>query len=356
MKQAQRFVLITSIMLLLVMIIGCSFQSEPKKALLAATLKTMDAKSYKMLMTIGLDKWDLPPNTEVKSQGLSTALIAGILKDATIKADVLYSKEPSLRTDIKMDVTLPSLLDTKLSVPMIMTDKKLYIQLPSIPLVGLPESAVGKYIVVDLEEQAKQEGREAASFNAAEQLKLVQELSGAALKHFDEKTYFKEVKAADASLPEGLKTDQIVHFSINEGNYSGTVETVVNKVLPEMLELVLSNDAYLTALQIKKADAEKWKSELETDKTGVLNILQNDVKVHAFDLTGAIKGGYLVYQAGKFDVDVNDKQSGLTTGMGFTFASEYVDFGKEIKFEQDIPADALTPEQFKELIGAATKL
>lgn len=355
MKQVQRYALIMVIMVTMI-IAGCSAKTPPKEALQAASLKTMEAKSYKASMTFQLDQLEIPESPEVDATGFSTAAVAGIIKDATIKADVTYQKDPEMRADVNLEVVLPGMMDMKLAIPMIMTEKMLYVKVPNIPMLGIPESIADKFVQIDLEELAEQQGTPAITFDVAEQQKLAQELSAAVLKHFDEKTYFSELKAADAGLPEGLKADQVVKFAISQENYPQTVETLVNKALPEILDILLKNDTFLESAQIEKADLEQMKADLDTNKTEILNVLQNDLKFSALELTGAIKDKYLVYQGGKIGLEVKDEESGLDAKVGLSFSAQYSELDKEVKFEQDIPTDALTMDQLTELFGGGAGL
>jgi hypothetical protein len=347
MKQVQRFALIAVIIMTMI-IAGCSAKTPPKEALLAASMKTMEATSYKMSTTLQLDELELPESPELEA-GMSTASIAGMIKDATIKADAIYTKDP-MRLDMNMEVILPGMMDMKLEIPMIITDKVVYVKIPNIPMLGIPETIVDKYVQIDIEELAAEQGAE-LNMDVAAQQKLVQELSAALLKHFDEKTYFSELKAKDAGLPEGVSADQVVKFAISEENYAQTVETLVNKALPELLDIMLSNDSFLEYAQLEKADLEQAKADLETNKTEILNVLQNNLKFNVLELTGAIKGDNLVYQAAKVSMQVKDEASGLDTKIGLSVTTEYSELNEKVTFEQEIPTDALTTDELTELFG-----
>ncbi|GKU77006.1 hypothetical protein [Paenibacillus sp. L3-i20] len=351
MKRISRYVLIVT-MIMVVVISGCSSKTPPKAALQAAILKTTGAESYKLSMTVQIDELDIPVATSVNNFPIGS--FAGVLKDATIKIDAIYSKK-SVRTDMNVEVVLPGMMDMKIAFPMIMKDKLLYIKLPEIPLIQLPESVVGKYIVIDADKLAAKQGTK-TGISVAEQQKLIQELSEASLKHFDEEKYFNNVKVADAGLPEGVKVDQVVKFVIDEGNYAGTAELLANKVLPELLDVVLSNETAQRALQVDKAKLEKLRADWDTNKTELLNVLQNDFKIHVLELMGAIKDKYLVHQNGKINVEATNKESGLTKKIGFTFAGQYSEIDKDLTFNQEIPTDALPWDQVKQLLAAPSAL
>lgn len=352
MKQVKRYALMAMIIMTMI-VAGCSTSTPPKEALQSATLKTMEAKSYKMSMTMQLDELEIPESPETEANPFSTAAIAGMLKDITIKADAVYAKDP-MRTDMNMEIVLPGMMDMKLAIPMIVTPEVMYVKIPAIPMLGIPESIANKYVMIDMKELAEQQGA-SVNMDIAAQQQLVKDASVLLLKHFDEKTYFSELKAADAGLPEGMKADQVVKFAISEENYGQTVETIVNKLLPELLDLLLANEDFLKSAQLEKADLEKAKADLETNKTEMLNVLQNKMKLNVLELTGAIKDKYLVYQGGKVGLEVNDEESGMNAKIGLSFTAQYSELDKEVKFE-DLPTDAITMDQLTELFGGAAGL
>lgn len=336
MKKVQK-IAVLCLAVILVIIAGCSSAKPPREALQSAMTKMTKADSYAMKMSIGLNELEIPQEI-TQSDAAGAAALIGMLKDATITIDATYQKNP-MRTDMNMQIVLPGDMEMKLTIPMIMTEETLYVKVPAIPMLPLPDSLTGKYIKIDLKELAAQEGTPAIDMEA--QQKLGQDIAQVLLKNFDEKTYFSEPKAADAGLPSDLKADQVVLFQINESNYSKTVETVINKVLPEIIDLLLKNEDALKALQLEKADVEKMKTELETNKTELTNVLQNDIKVNTMKLTGAIKDGYLVYQDGKMNIEATDKDSGQKMKIGMNMSASYSDFNKAIEFPE-LPADAIT--------------
>lgn len=344
MKKAKKITVLL-LAVILIVIAGCSSGKPPKEALTAAMAKNAEANSYKLKMSLGLDELVIPQNAEVQAEAAAAAAMVGMLKGAAINIDAVYKKDP-MRMDMNVEIVIPGDMEMKLTVPMIMTQDLLYVKIPQTPMLPLPETVTGKYIKIDLKELAAQQG--GAEIDMAEQQKLGKELGEALLKHFDERTYFSEPKAEDAGLPAKLKADQIVAVEVNESNYAQTVDTVVEKVLPEIIDLLLNNEAYLKSLQLQKADIEKFKSELEANKAEMLNVLKNDVKVNQLKLTGAIKDGYLVYQAGQVNIEAKDKATGQQVSLGLHFDANITDIDKEVTFEE-LPADALSLDELTKM-------
>ncbi|OMF29053.1 hypothetical protein BK133_18065 [Paenibacillus sp. FSL H8-0548] len=351
MKKVQKIAVIL-LAVIIVVIAGCSSAKPPKEALQAAMTKITEADSYAVKMSLGLDELEIPQDAAMQGDLAATAAIVGMIKDATITVDAVYQKEP-MRTDLNMNIVIPGDMEMKLTVPMIFTDQILYIKVPQIPMLPLPETITGKYIKIDLKELAEQQG--AAGLDLTTQQKLGQEIGEVLLKNFDEKTYFSELKASEAGLPADLKADQVVAFEINEGNYPQTVETVVNEVLPAVLDILLKNEASLQSLQLEKADIEQLKTDLETNKEEILNTLKNDIKVNTLKFTGAISDGYLSYQAGKLNFEASDEASGQKMKLGLHYDVIYSDIGKEPKFEE-IPTDVITIDELTQMFQLPTGL
>lgn len=339
---------LVAILVMAAIVAGCSGSKAPKAALQDAMLSTMEAGSYKLSMTMQVDELELPPSADAATGGMPAVNIGGIIKDALMNVEAVYSKD-SKRTDMTLELVLPGMMNMTLAVPIIIAEQKVYLKLPAIPLLPIPAAVTDKYIEVDLKELAERQG-DGASIDIEAQQKLSQELSVAVLKHFDEKTYFSEIKAGDANLPEGVKADQVVKFAITEENYPKTVETLVNQVIPEVLDILLANEAYLKTLNVAVEDLESAKANLESNKTEALNVLQNNVKLNVLELTGAIQGKHLVYQDGRIGVDATDPDSGENMKLGLSFSIQYSDIGKEVTFENELPTETITIDQLMAML------
>ncbi|WP_139990643.1 hypothetical protein [Paenibacillus paridis] len=351
MKKVQKIAVLL-LAVILVVIAGCSSGKPPKAALQSAMTKISEADSYALKMSFGLDELEIPQDAAIEGDMAATAAIVGMLKDAAITVDAVYQKNP-MRTDMNMQIVIPGDMEMKLTVPMIMTEETLYVKVPQIPMLPLPETITGKFIKIDLKELAEQQG--AAEIDVEAQQKLGKELGEVLLKNFDEKTYFSQPKAEDAGLPADYKADQVVAFEINESNYPQTVDTIVNKALPEVLDVLLKNEATLKTLTLEKADIEKFKTDLEANKAEILDTLKNNVKINTLKATAAISDGYLSYQAGKLNFEASDEASGQKVKLGMHFDVIYSDINKKPTFEE-IPADAITLDELTQMFQLPTGL
>ncbi|WP_336776744.1 hypothetical protein [Paenibacillus sp. MMO-58] len=337
MKTVQRLAYVALIAVLFV-IAGCSSGDAPPKQALQDAMKNMEKlDGYSAKMSLGIDNIELPAS-EAQNGIDMTTVITGMMKGAKLDIKMVYAKEPK-RTDMELNLLLSG---TTITIPMIMTDDKLYMKLPALPMLQLPESAAGKFVELDLKALAEQQGAAATTLDAAAQQQLVQELGAVVLKHFDEKTYFKSVKAKDAGIPDEVKADQVIQFKMDESNYKQSVEAIVNEMVPELLTVIASNDSYLQAIQKSKGDVEKMKTDWETDKAAKIDYLNQNVKVNELSVTGAInKDKMLAYQAGKVNVELTDKDTGGTTKVNVHYDMTYGDLNGNPKFLYEVPTDAV---------------
>ncbi|GLX71380.1 hypothetical protein [Paenibacillus glycanilyticus] len=342
MKIVQRLAYVALLAVLLV-IAGCSSSDTPPKQALQDAMKNMeDLDSYSANMSLGIDNVELPAGSAQNELNMAT-VITGMLKGAKLDIKMVYAKEPQ-RTDMELNLHLSG---TTITIPMIMTDEKLYMKLPALPMLQLPESAKDKFIELDLKTLAEQQGAAASTLDVAASRQFANDLGQVILKHFDEKTYFKSVKAKDAGVPEDVKAEQIVQFKVDDSNYEQSVQMVVNEMVPELLTVISSNESYLQAIQKSKEDVEKLKTDWEASKQAKIDYMNQNVKVSELSMIGAInKDKLLTYQAGKVNVEVTDKATSGVFKLNVHFDMKYSDINGDSKFLYEIPAD---PVKFEDL-------
>jgi hypothetical protein len=338
--------------IMLVVVAGCSAGKPPKEALSAAMTKIGKADSYKMNMTFGLNELEIPEDLASQEDAAVTAMVIGMFKDAQITIDGTYQKNP-LRMDMNVEVVIPGDMEMKLSVPLKLTEDALYVKIPQIPMLMLPETITGKFIKFDLNELTSQEGMPEIDVEA--QKKLSQELSAAVLKHFDEKTYFSQPKPEDAGIPADLKVDQVVAVEINDSNYAVAIDTIIDKALPEVIELLLNNEEYLKLLSLEKADVETFKSDFEANKAEAKETFKKDVKINKLKMISGIQDGYAVYQAGEVNVQAADDELGGTMKIGLDLKMTLTDINKKLELEA-LPTDVIPSAELEQMFGSALGL
>ncbi|MFD0712867.1 hypothetical protein [Paenibacillus sp. GCM10027626] len=337
---------------ILMVVTACSSGKPPKEAAVSALSKMTELKSYTFKGSFGFDEVEIPQDLADSAEAAGAAAVVSMLKGAKVDVKGTYQADP-MRSDITLDLTLGSADSSfNLSIPMIMTKEKMWVKVPAIPGLPIPEEISGKFVEIDTKKLMEE--AETPMPDTALMQKLGQEALKVLLDGFDEKTYFSELKAKDVQgLPEGMKPDQIVRFAITPDNFDDTVKTLVSTVIPKLIDTVASKEEYMTALNLKKEDLEQAKKEVtatdDSEITKALEEMKKDLVVHELSMTGAIKGGYLTYQDVRANLEFTPEDSEKVK-LGFHFSTTYDDINKSVKFENEIPSDAISIE---ELFGGA---
>ncbi len=351
MKPTQKIVAILLVIMLAV-VAGCSSGKPPKEALSAAMTKASEAESYKMNISLGLNELEIPNDLTTQTDSAAAAMVLGMFKNAQITIDGIYQKSP-MRMDMNVEIVIPGDMEMKLTVPFKVTEDAVYLKIPQIPMLMLPDTLTGKFIKVDKDELEGQGDLPAIDVNA--QKALADELGSAFFKHFDEKTYFSQPKPEDAGIPDNLKVDQVVTVEVNESNYAGAIDTIIDNALPEILELILNNQEYLNMLSLEKTDVEAFKADFEQNKAEAKDTLKKDIKINKLKLTSAIQDGYVVYQNGEVNVQAADEELGGTVKIGLDVTSTLSDINKKVELEE-LPTDVIPYSELEQMLGGALGL
>ncbi|WP_308637082.1 hypothetical protein [Paenibacillus silvisoli] len=351
----------------LAVLAGCSSASSPKEAIMDAMAKNQEATSMTYKGTLTIDDFALPPAAVLGAEGAAsadggggvnpsaavTSMMFAFLKGAVINVHGAVQKSPQ-RAELTMDIALGS-GDVKLnlSVPMIITEDKTWIKVPQIPGLPLPETIAGKFVEIDMKKLEQEQG----TAGVAETPQIGQELLQALLGSLDEKTFYSEPDAADVKgLAADQKVDQLVRFSINESNVEDAWTAIMEKAAPQVIDILLKNEAYAKALKLSKADLEAAKKELaDKQKDGKLQAavdeMKKSVKIHQLDVTGGITDDYLTYEG--VDVNVESADTAAAQGMkfGMHFDLSLADINKDVKFEYELPTDAVPVEKLQDMLG-----
>ncbi|MCM3749456.1 hypothetical protein M3223_19060 [Paenibacillus pasadenensis] len=335
----------------LVMAAGCTSESASPKAELEKAMASLSAaKSYTFNTTATFKELSMPQAAaneggQGQTGSLAPGSIGDMLNGLKLTMDGVYQKDP-MRTDANIKLTMPGNPSVELTLPMIMTGDKLYVQIPAIPGIQVPQELVGKYVMLDTAKMAQEQGQPAQMLDPSIQQRLMMDAGAAFIKPFDEKTYFKSLKAEDAGVPADLKPDSVVQFGIDSSNGEQAITTAVEQALPAVLDVVLSNEAYLKALGLDKAKVEEQKKQLADNKSELSAKLKQELKLNEVKIISAIKDGKLAYQS----LDANIEYSGSAEGSGpvklvMNNVTAYSKVDEAAAFTQEIPKDAVSVEE-----------
>ncbi|AIQ26856.1 MULTISPECIES: DUF6612 family protein [Paenibacillus] len=337
---------------------GCAKKEAPKEALSAAANKVAAMTSYEMKTKLTVN--DLTIDTGTSEADATTGQILSMLKNAELTVDGVYQAEP-MQTELTMVLNLKGDMAMSFTVPMVMTAEKLYVKVPSIPFLPLPETIVGKFVEVDLKELAEQEGAEfnPSAMDTQKVQKLSNEVMNTLLGEYDEEKYFNEIKPKEAGLPEGVEAKQVVQFQVTNDNVKEALTILVNNALPKIID-ILGKDEYKELLKIDAADLAKAKEELQSSEARAefdkdLAELNTHLTINQFHLNTAINDdNFPVYQDMLMDIKVNDPEQGENVALSMTASNQYSKINEKQTFQIGIPQgeDVITLEELQQQFGA----
>ncbi|GJM83690.1 hypothetical protein HMSSN139_61860 [Paenibacillus sp. HMSSN-139] len=343
------------VMLSVVLVLsGCSSKKEPKEALSSAAVKALEMNSYVLENQIKILDFSVEGAAEAESPEVGAVL--SMLKNAEINIKQIFQKDP-MQTEATLEVKLTGDMTTTIAVPLVITPEKLYVKVPSIPFLPMPESVTGKFLVLDMKELAEQSGEEFNPdlFNPEKSQKLGTELMGALFAEYESGAYFTNIDPKEASLPEGFKAKQVVQFAITNENVKEAVTILVNQALPKMLD-ILAKEEYRSMLQLTSEEIDQAKKELQEgnqDELGkALDEMKNNLQINKFTVDTAIdENNYPAYYNVQADVAVNDPETQENIKVAVQMTSRFTQINEKPAFEIGIPTDTLTLEQLQEEMG-----
>lgn len=337
-------------------LVGCTKKEEPKAAVKAAATNAAQMTSYAMTSQFKITNLAFTTADGKASTDPTTAQIANTLKNAQVSVTGMYQSNP-MQTEMTMNLNLSDgAINIKL--PMIMTQETMYVKIPQIPMLPLPETVVGKFLKLDLKELAEMEGQEYKPLSVETSQKLSQELSSAVLDKYDQAKYFKDVDKKDAALPEGVDAKQVVQFAVTNENAKEAVTIFVKQALPAVLD-VLSKEEYRSALNITQSDLDEVKKSLQSEDsqnefTKTVNEMDKYMTLNQFHVDTAINDdNFPVYQKMVMDAVFANPDTKENVKVALEGSSQYSKINEKQTFSLGIPTgdDVVTMDQLQQEMG-----
>lgn len=336
---------------------GCASKEEPKEAISSSANKALTMTSYEMksILTVNNLTIDAPAGASDDTTGM----VLNMLQNADISISGVHQSDP-MQTELTMVLNLKGDMAMSFNIPMVMTSDKMYVKIPSIPFLPLPETIVGKFLELDPQELAEQQG--VGVTPGTVDTKKVQDLSNEVLStllgEYDEETYFKDVKPADAGLPEGVDAKQVVQFEVTNGNVKEALTILVNNALPKVID-ILSKEEYKDLLQIDPAKLTEAKQELQSGEARAefdksVADLDSYLTINNFKLNTAInKDDFPVYQNLLMDVVIKNPEQGQNVNLSLTGSNQYSKINEKQTFVIGVPQgeDVITMEELQQQFG-----
>lgn len=349
-------IVLTLLLAMTVVLSGCNSKQNPKEAMQSSVGNAMKMTSYEMKSKVVIEELNITAPDLVDDASMGAVM--SMLKNAELTVDGVYQADP-MQTELTVGLNLKGDMAMTFTIPMVMTKEKLYIKVPSIPFLPIPENVVNKYVEVDLKELAAEEGTSfnLDALNPEKTQKLTNELSNALFAEYDEAKYFKDIKVKDANLPEGVEAKQVAQFAVTNDNVKEAITILIDKVMPNILNII-SKDEYRETLGLTTEDIQEAKDQLNSTNKDEFNKsleeLQSHLKINAFHMNTAVdKKDFPTYQDFVMNIEVNDAETKQDVKLAMKGSSQYSKINEKQTFKIGIPAgdDVLTMEQFQQEMG-----
>jgi len=351
-KSKFGFVMLAVMLVVSIVLSGCTKDKSPKEALQSSMSKSSDIKSYNFKGSMKFEDFNFPDEDLSASEA---AAVIGMLKSAELSWTGGYRADPML-TEVNLQLALKGDLAITFNIPIVMTEKKIWVKIPNIPMLPIPEEFVGKFIELDLAELAEQAGQSMPSMDVSKSQKLANDLTTILFKHIEEEKYLKDVKVKDAGLPADVDVKQVIRFHMDQTQIEPLLNTIIDKIAPEIIELLSNNAEYREMLQIKQEDLDTAKTSLSEVKGNELSegLEQMKKELKSLDITANIgidKKDYPVYTDASIKASIESEE--LTGSLGIKVVSQTTGINGDVKFEIGEPKgdDVITMDQLQEQMG-----
>lgn len=348
-KRKLGFSVVALLLAIALVLSGCTSKAKsPKDALQASLSTTSELNSYSFKGSLKFEDFDL--NLAEMTEEDTTTM--NMFKNAEVSWSGAYQKDPML-VEVELKLELKGDLGINFQVPIIASEKKLWVKVPNIAMLPIPEEMVGKYLELDLEKLAEQSGQEIPKVDPKQSQKFVEDLINIVFKHLDSEDYLSTVKAKDAGIPSDVDAKQVVQVHVEKSKIEPFLTTVVEKIAPEVLDLIANNKDYLDMTGMTKEDIDSAKEELKsadstTIKEGVDEMNKVVKKLDIVANVGIDKKDYPVYS------DATIKAAFDSEGNAGSFAIKMVsqlgDVNEKVEFKYGEPkSEEVIP--FEEAFG-----
>lgn len=351
---SRKFFMSVLILLMSVTLVltGCGAKKEPKEALKSAAVTALNMDSYASESQIKI--------TDLKLEGESSpemGVVFSMLKDAEINLTQVYQKEP-MQSEASLEVKLTGDFSTTITLQFVTTKDKIYVKIPSIPFLPLPEKAVGKFLELDLKELAEYSGEEFDPdlLDTEKTQKFVAEIANVILSEYENEKFIKDIDPKDIELPEGFKAKQVVQFYVTNDTAKEAISILLQEALPKVLDII-AKDEYRAMMQLTPEDIEEAKKGLEemdqNELQTTLDEMQRYLTINQFNLNTAIdKDNYPSYQEMNMDMAFSDPDTKDKIQLALQMKSQFTSINQKPTFSIGIPTDVMTMDEFLQEMNA----
>lgn len=352
MRKSRVWLALASLILTAALVLtGCNNNSKsPQEALQSAMKKSAELKSYSFSGSMKIEELKMP----IEGGAAEAGVVLSMLKDADLSWKGAYRADP-MHLEMTLSLALKGDMAINFNMPIVLNSDKMWVRIPNIPFLPLPDSIAGKFLEIDMKQLAEESGQPMPNIDPAKSQKLSNDLMGIIFKNIDEKEYLTDVKVKDAELPDGVNAKQVIRFHVAKDQVEPLVNTLVEKIAPEMIKLLSDNAEYRDMLSLKPEDLEEAKQALEETKQEDIaeGMGEFNKAVQSLDVTANIgidANEYPVYS----DIYVNAAidADGQPVTFAFKVVSQNSDINKDVALEYaDGPSDVITMDELQEQLG-----
>lgn len=253
---------------------------------------------------------DLPQLFDDEEE-LEFGMISQLFEDIQIDLKGSYQKDPMLMEAV-VDVTMQiePQVKTTLSIPLVISTDKVWMKMPQIPGVDLPEQFKDKYIEIDLNDFQEQ-----APIDLDTQIEFAQAVQNIFIYHFAD-DYYRVIEKGEYEVSEGIDAKKIIKFNLENEDLTSFVETLLTGFLPEFFDIVqqpeYANILGLTDEELKQVSDELNKISGNIDE--IVSTVDNLLNINVFEEYIVInEDNIIVNDVLDFDVDftIEDQVMGI---------------------------------------------
>lgn len=353
MAKSKVWLALVSLLLTAVLVVtGCTSKTKsPTEALQASFVKSGEIKSQSFSGSVKIEELKIPETNE-----MGTVQMLSMLKDSEFSWTGAYRADP-MHLEMTLTLALKGDMSFNLNMPIVMNQDKVWVKIPSIPILPLPEEITGKFLELDLKQLMEESGQAVPSFDPVKNQKFSNDVLSIIFDNIDEEAYLTNVKVKEAGLPDGVNAKQVVRFELSKEQIEPFIYNVIDKIAPEIITLLSNNAEYRDLAGLTQDELEEAKKGLsEVSKADISKGMEEFNKgVKSFDMTSNLAidaKEYLVYSDFLFRIELDVE--GETGTVALKGVSESKDINSDVKLEYaDGPKDVITMEQLEELMGSS---
>lgn len=346
----KKRVLLTALILVLAMslVAGCGLggKKNANELLQDALVKSGDVKSAAIDGEISLNL-DLSADM-LAEMDASEKMVLDVLKNAKINYKGNYQLDP-LQMELILSADIPfDGMKMHFDVPILINKDKMWVKIPSLPFPGF-ESFVGKFIELDFNEMAALSGEQIPNMSqsTAATTKFTKEVTPILIKHFDT-NYFSTVDVKSLSLPDGVAAKNAVEFKITQDQLKAVITTFVEKVMPELFDLMAKPEYQelfgLTPAMVAEAKQELNVSAAELDEMmAEMNSVLSNFTISA--LFAIDKNGFIPQQKITISGVAKNPDEPGTVNFALNMTTNTKKINEQPQFENSFPPADTIPFQ-----------